>query len=1080
MKKSDLPCLAPFRQPMIRSDGSLTVCNYDLGLSLKLGNLADSSFEDLWYGTEIQALRLAHIRGQGLPDKCRKCKPDLVLPRNQVLKFLRLCGMEHEAWPFLRRIREPIKLLLVNPPVSEKAPYKMTVTLGLGSLAAFVRDRYEVRIVNMPHQNLSCEEIAGMADSEGFNVVGITGMTYQARSGLRLARTLKQSDYSRKVFFGGPFASLAWQEIMSEPCVDGVALCEGEQTLLDLLQELEKPHPELSTVKGMVVRGAEDNCIVTAERPLLPPEQIPAPARDLMPTHGFIPDDRAFEFEHGAVSAVMMFSRGCPGECVFCASPAMWHRKVSFRYLDSVIAEIRTIIDTYGVRNFVIDDDAFTVSREKVMEFCSRVISENLDISWRCNTKVTLVDREMFDLMKKAGCVKVTYGVESGNDQILALLKKGFTVADVKRAFALNRECALPAGMLMIIGHPLETPETVTDSLNLVREIAPDAGSDFQIMQPHPGTELREVLAKQTGRIVSNDWDEYFSDNITYLPEGFTPGEFVELCRTATGRPVKYAGDDYRLQKTIHNRNILRIEIPPQHWEYGFFDLWQPHYWQGDATCSSGYTHTLGRDHGEINYVFECLEEPARFRKIRISARLCSQDSATGSRVEFFLNSQLLGKADLGVKSPEGELRIVRSILDSGMLKKGRNELKLLVPKGERGLSILFRPLPGQPGMETPILVELLEGNAQSQISRISEQHIKPPFKPIPLLILDTANFCDLSCIMCPLGNESGREQHIMEWPLLEKILIELTAYEFKLADAVLPFWNGEPLIYPYFSEMISFLSRPGKKSFNCLVLHTNARNLNRTISSLMLESELFGSITFSIDAAMPGTYDRIRRGGDLEKTEANIRDFLELRKHISGVVPVVSVQFLVLPDNHHETMGFVERWLGIFSGLGIARPSIVWDDFEPVRTDAIFLKRTTAYPGVCQPDLDRLHLEAVKKLGLVGTETDVSVRNDEFRPDRDHCAIRMPCVGLFENLGVRNDGLVSACCRDFKAVNSIGSVWENTLLELWESEKLASQRSAHFEGRFDDVPLCGSCLNQPNHRLNDEEIKRWTEYIRR
>ncbi|MDD2714744.1 MAG: radical SAM protein [Candidatus Wallbacteria bacterium] len=1084
--KNDLrPCLAPFRQPMLRVDGSLTVCNYDLTLNLKLGNLNQDGFEELWYGPAVTKLRLSQITGTGLPEKCLKCRPDHFLPRNQALKFLHILKREELAWPFLRRIEEPLKVLLVNPRVSEKAPYKMTVTLGLAYLAARIRESYQVEIINMPQQGLGEDEVVTYANEHNFNVVGITGMTYQGNCGLKLAKLLKGADYSRKIIFGGPFATLACGDILKEPAVDAVALGEGEETLSEFLSEIEKPQPDLSRVKGLAFRGSLGEVIVNEQRELINLDSLPEPARDLEPTHCLIPDDRAFSADgKGEISVMAMFSRGCPGNCIFCASPRFWRRKVRYRMLDNIIAEIKGIIRDFGVRNIVIDDDAFTVNRKLVMEFCARVIEEKLEIRWRCNTKVTMVDEEMFRWMKKAGCVKVSYGVESGNDNILAIIGKEFRVDDVRRALALNQLTGLTGTMLMIVGHPYETEETALDSLRLVQELKPEGGWDFQIMQPHPGTALREKFAKETGRLLTDDWDEYFSDNITYLPEAFTPETFLELCRKVTGRPVKYAGDDYNPQKSYLARNRYYIEIPPQQWEYGYFDEWPLYYWDGDDTCKEGYTHTLGKNHGEINYSFACPIPVEAVTAIRIRVRLSSQHDREKSLVYLYFNQTLAGNKLVAEKSLCGEEYVFEINPGTVRIDPLKNELKFkLFPESQDfGISIFYRPLRrGGTEAETPIIVEfdLLEGFEKSESQPLKK---KPGiFKPIPLLILDTANFCDLRCIMCPIGFEADkREKRIMNFSLLEKIISELISYDFKLADAILPFWNGEPLIYPYFIDMLQYLHRSRKRSFNCLILHTNAQRLYPEISEFMVRSGLFGSVTFSLDASSPETYAKIRVGGELGTAEGNIREFLKMRKLHSSFLPTVNLQFLVMTENHREAASFITRWNEFFRSLGLPEPALVYDDFVPPKSDSIFIKRTTAAKFSDQPGYDELHRRTLIDLKLIEEKVQKPVTNDECLPAAagTEAPVRRPCVGLFENLGVRWDGQVSACCRDFGAANAIGSVWDKSLLDLWESEELKQQRLCHLNSQFDRLPLCKNCPNQPNHRLSGDEIQKYLKYI--
>lgn len=1069
MKDNYLPCLAVFRQPMIRVDGSVTVCNYDLGLKLKLGNINKVSFEKLWYDEKITKLRINHITGKDLPEKCINCKPDHFLTRNQTIKYLKLIDRKELAHAFLRRIQEKIKILLVNPQVSEKAPYKMTVTLGLGYLAAYIRKHgYQVKIINMPYQNLNIDDVVKLCQKEGFNIIGITGMTYQIKSGIRLAKYLKNDDYTRLIVFGGPFATLAPREILLKSNdIDLIVMNEGEETLLEIIKEYEKEYPDYTKIKGIAYKDKNNNLKINPKRDFLDINSLPFPARDLMPSYGIIPDDRAFSNDEKGVPSIMaMFSRGCPANCIFCATPKMWRRRVRYRNLDLIIEEIKHIIANFNIKNIVIDDDSFTVNKKFVIEFCKRIIKENLNFKWRCNTRVELVDEEMLKWMRKAGCVRVTYGVESGNPDILKVIRKNFTIDDVKKAIKLNHRVGLPGTMLMIIGHPYETKETVNDSVNLVKELNPKGGYDFQIMQPHPGTELREVFAKKTGKILTNDWDDYFSDNITYLPEAFKPKEFLEICRRVTGRPVKFAGSS--IFKGYKENNTYIIEIPPQHWEYGFFDEWNIFYWEGDETCNKGFTHTLGKNYGEINYFFDFPYPDTLINSFKIKFRACTQTEKEG-KLEIYINNKIIKQLKLPKKSLYGKLFNI-TLNEIPPLKKEKNELKFKIPRNEnaQGISIMYRPLENTEKFKEQAIKLIFYLKNTTKKNKI--------FKPIPLLILDTVNFCDLKCIMCPIGKENNRKKHIMSWGLMEKILNELTSYDFKIADTVFPFWNGEPLLYPYIEDMFYYVMHKKNKNFNYFSIHTNANKLTKEKTELFLKSNLLGSITFSVDAALPKTYEKIRKGGDLIKVEKNIIYFIKKLTQLSLNIPIITVQFLVMPENFNEVKLFIKKWKKIFNDFSI-NPGIVFDDFYPINTHSIFIKRTIADNNSLQVKNDELHKKALINANIIEPQNGKVVINDEFEEKKDKK--RRPCVGLFENLGIRYDGLVSACCRDFNALNAIGNIFDNNILELWEGEALKFQRMCHINGEFHKIPLCKNCKNQPNHRLSNEEINRYLNYIK-
>lgn len=709
-----LPCRAPFATPMIRRDGRVTVCPLDLRGELVQGDLAAESLDRIWNGAGIRALRLAHLRGDGLPPLCAACpRPDR-LPLADARAWLAAEGLRRESLRLLARHGIRPRLLLVNPPVSERAPFKSVVSSGLGYLAAAARDLAEVAIVDLVANHEPESRLLDYIERRDFHIVGWTAMTYQAKAAMRLGRAIRERFGDRLVVAGGVFASARPDEALLSGGADAVVLREGEETLRDLIEALARGG-DLGEVAG--IRFLRDGAPAeTAKRARPDVMRHPTPARDLMPDRGFLKDDPTF----GEPSCELIAARGCPGACIFCETPHQFGTRVRSRTVESVIEEIRDVVMLHGVRCFAIDDDAFTADRAFALAFCDRVADLGLNLRFRVNTRVNLVDAELLAALRHAGCVKVTFGVESGDDGVLAALGKGFTVADVERAVALCREATLPAACLFIIGNPLETEATVRASMALAKRLAPAGGTDFQIMQPHPGTALGDRLHAKYGTLLSRDWDDYYSDNITFVPHGFSPERFLELCREATGRPVQLAGEHAPARADAAPRGTVAT-VDPERFSAGLFDLFGPHVWSGDETYRGGLAHVLGGRSGFLEYRFDLPDIPRDgAARLAVACRASSQIPRKRSLLRCTINGVPVGEAWAPEKSAAGE-RIEFACAAPDPVRALRlaargNLLRLEVPaEGDpAGLSLFSRPL--------------------SRDCRALAQGIEIAFRPRPLL----------------------------------------------------------------------------------------------------------------------------------------------------------------------------------------------------------------------------------------------------------------------------------------------------------------------------------------------------------
>ncbi len=704
------PCALLWKSPIVSWNGDVTVCCNDHGFILKLGNLKDNTLKELWEGEIALKYRLNHILGKfnEMPilktEKCPICLvcwDNLELSNGEVKDYLKQINRLDLMGSYINRVNGTSKVLLVNPRVSPMAFSKKTVTLGLGHIAGYIRQEYEVKILNMEQDNLFIEDVLKIIKKGEYNIVGITGMTYQANSGLKLGKAIKDMDSSIKTVFGGPFFSNTIQETLKENFSDFVIMGEGEQPFLELLGELKKNNKDFKKISGLSWK--EDNKIMINESPKpMDPEKIKLPARDLMPTHGLFKDP----FFNNSLTAIVMASRGCVGKCIFCSSPSFWGHKVRLRSIDSIISEIKQIIDTYHVKNFNFDDDVFTLVPSFLKEFCKRVTP--LNIKWRVVSKVNLVNEKMLKMMKAAGCVRLAFGIESGDPNIRKLIGKELNDFEIKQTFETCRKLEISAGALMIIGHPGETSESIKKSIKLIEELNPNGGHDFQIMQPHPGTVLRERFnTKEYGEILTNNWNDYYSDNITYLPSAFSKEEFFNWCTLVTGRPIRMTSD--------LSNNDIKVSIDPSIWKSAKFDVWPPYYWKGK---DDGFSHFLGKNEGFVEYEFGVPIVKVKQIKVRTRIASHSKQQAKEKKNASDITVEING-IEIGTKRiyyywsncPIEEWVVKdKQVLKKIKLKDIGNTLTFRiksVAECKTGISIYYRAL--EPGLEDfPITVELI------------------------------------------------------------------------------------------------------------------------------------------------------------------------------------------------------------------------------------------------------------------------------------------------------------------------------------------------------------------------------------
>ncbi|OPX38265.1 MAG: B12-binding domain-containing radical SAM protein [Deltaproteobacteria bacterium] len=378
-----------------------------------------------------------------------------------------------------------MKILLVYPYFLEKRIHEDDINalpIGLFYVGALLKNRgYEVEILDWHTANRDPGLIEKVLSEKRPDVLGFSVLQANRWGAVEIARVAKKVNPRTAIIFGGVSPTFLWNHFLTHfPEVDFVVLGEGERPFLRLVRWVEKGGNEkdLETIEGIAYRRGKR---ITRNRPgpfLENPDDLPDPAQ-------------YFTFQH------VVSSRGCPWECVFCGSPRFWERRVRFHSVNYFVNQLQTL-SRKGVSFFYVSDDTFTLKKERVINICKEIIRRKLPITWVAISRVGDVDDEILSWMRKAGCVQVSYGVESGSENIRNFLNKKIRTSDIEKAFTCTTRMGIMARAYFIYGNRGESSETIQETIDLMLKIKP-LSVIFYILDIFPGTALYENYKRASG-----------------------------------------------------------------------------------------------------------------------------------------------------------------------------------------------------------------------------------------------------------------------------------------------------------------------------------------------------------------------------------------------------------------------------------------------------------------------------------------------------------------------------------------------------------------------------------------------------
>lgn len=449
---------------------------------------------------------------------------------------------------------------MINPPNSVLAkwnfPLNIFQPLGLACIAAVLeRAGFEVKILDalalgwqnervvgeFKYVGLSEEEIKNEIRKYRPGVVGIAFLfTSQAKEAARVARAAKKVNKSIFIIAGGAHATTLPDSVLKSSFVDAAVIGEGEYTTLELVKKI-KNKENWRQIQGIAFRDQSGAIRKTPVRaPIENLDDLPLPARHLLPMNIYFEAAKKVKASRsistfGKKWATIITSRGCPFSCIFCTIHLVMQRGWRPRSPKNVVAEIEQLVNDFGIEHLDVEDDNFTLNKERAKKILDLIIEKRIKIEWSTpnGIRADTVDEELIKKMKESGCTRTIVAPESGNQYVVDnIIKKRINLEKIKEVVKWCRKYGLLVEAFFVLGFPGETKEQMRDTIRYAKELRKLGADDcaFYIATPFFGTELYKIV-KEKGYLknVSSGMLNTLSGEPLYETEDFTKEELLQI-----------------------------------------------------------------------------------------------------------------------------------------------------------------------------------------------------------------------------------------------------------------------------------------------------------------------------------------------------------------------------------------------------------------------------------------------------------------------------------------------------------------------------------------------------------------------
>ena len=380
-----------------------------------------------------------------------------------------------------------LRVLFIQPPAVLEGGLLKHIKyppLGLASIAGYVRSKgYIVDLYDAYSLSGTVKTIIDRTRSFKADVVAISSTTALIDNTFKTAEAIKKHDKRIKVVVGGPHATADPAHCLSNQNVDAALIGEGDMSLHKTLQAFQN-NESLDNIMGVAFRDKEEKIITSNPFLIKNIDELPFPAYDLLPL-----DEYKSPYSTRKPFTSMCRTRGCSYVCTYCEIPQIYKRTFRIQSPERTIKEVDYLVNEFGIKEIAFKDPIFTLDRNNVMKFCDLLIKRNYTLIWSANSRVDNITQEMCLKMKEAGCESLTFGLESGDQQILNNLKKHATIQQARQAISYAKKAKIKVVANFMVGNPGETNESINKTIKFMKEIGPDY-VNIAFTTALPGTEL--------------------------------------------------------------------------------------------------------------------------------------------------------------------------------------------------------------------------------------------------------------------------------------------------------------------------------------------------------------------------------------------------------------------------------------------------------------------------------------------------------------------------------------------------------------------------------------------------------------
>ncbi|MBS7646618.1 radical SAM protein [Candidatus Bathyarchaeota archaeon] len=380
-------------------------------------------------------------------------------------------------------------------------PYASSILLNEG---------YEFKVIDCQRLNLDNDQSVRLVKKVNpdiiFSIISLPSM----KNDVKVLDEIKEFVPSVKIVGVGTVCRVLPHEVLLRGKID-VVLRSGYPYIANMIKLIRalQQNRNLKTVEG--ISFVKNRQIFTTSKPTeMNFNELPKPCYDLIPPDGY----ETFEDENGErfPYVAVLDSIGCPYNCIYCPYPLGFGRKYTYRPIKLVADEIEELYTRFNIRAFDFRSQAFAYNKKRALEICKELMQRKLDIKWTCESRVDEVNRELLEVMKKAGCRRIHFGVETGDPEILKVAKPGVKLETIEKVFKITKALGIIRQAHIILGWPDDDYRTLENTNKFILKLEPDI-LNLNFLTPYPGTKMYEI-ARKNSLILTYDWSKYTSYNI--------------------------------------------------------------------------------------------------------------------------------------------------------------------------------------------------------------------------------------------------------------------------------------------------------------------------------------------------------------------------------------------------------------------------------------------------------------------------------------------------------------------------------------------------------------------------------------